>query len=260
VEPVPQALSVSKSTQTPPALHISAEVQAMPSLQAKPVSGTEAQVPFAWHWPALHAFANVEQSLGAPAPHVSALHRSGVPTVPVHASPSSHTIMLAICVQPMLGSHESVVQRLLSSQSLRGVPREHVPFWQVCPTKHVFEVQGRPLLTGMGTQFPVFGSHMPALHWSLRESQLVMLVGAQSPEALPWHFQAFSHGRSLAQLIVTPVPLVAQPLTGSQVSIVQMLLSLQFSGLMPVQVPSRHLSSCVHTLLSSQLVVFESFA
>jgi hypothetical protein len=43
---------------------------------------------------------------------------------------------------------------------------------------------------------------------------------------------------------------LAQPVTASQESVVHTLLSLQFSGTVPVQVPPEHTSTVVHTLLS----------
>src|SRR5690242_2447485 len=107
-----------------PAWQDSAPLQASPSLHGAPsVTGVLLQ-------PASGSQLSVVQALpssqagGVPAAHVPATQVSA----PLHASPSLHEepSATATCVQPRIGSQESVVHGLPSSQD-RAVPAMHVP-------------------------------------------------------------------------------------------------------------------------------------
>jgi hypothetical protein len=56
-----------------------------------------------------------------------------------------------------------------------------------------------------------------------------------------------------------PTPLCAQPVAGTQVSAVQMLLSSQFKAGPPTHAPFVHTSVVVHALLSSHPVLSGMF-
>jgi hypothetical protein len=60
------------------------------------------------------------------------------------------------------------------------------------------------------------------------------------------------------QAVPLSTALLEQPLTGSQLSAVQTLLSLQLSAVPAAQVPAWHVSFPLHTLPSGQAVPFET--
>ena len=120
--------------QTPPR-HVSACVQALPSLQALPsaTGGSEqkpddgSHTPAAWHW-SLAPQTTWAPGWQAPPPHVS-------PTV--QAFPSVQALVLLVKTHPAAGVHVSVVHGLWSLQSSVPVPGWHVPPPQMSPTVHV---------------------------------------------------------------------------------------------------------------------------
>src|SRR5437870_1925627 len=105
---------------------------------------------------------------GGPPTHVPPEHVSLV----VQALPSSHGRVLAACMQPVAGSHESVVQTFPSSQLRAGPPMQR-PFEQASPSSHgaVFGVWMQPL----------FGS---------QESSVQGLSSSQSSGGPPTHVPA----------------------------------------------------------------------
>jgi hypothetical protein len=91
-----------------PLTHVSPVVQALPSLQAfvlltclQPTAGSHESV--------VHGFPSSQLSVGPPT-HVPPEHASPV----VQAFPSLQELLLFTCLQPAVGSHESVVQTLPS--------------------------------------------------------------------------------------------------------------------------------------------------
>jgi len=119
----------------PPA-HVSAVVQALPSLQdaelfacVQPPAGLQAS--------SVQGFAS-SQFKGAPPTHAPPLQVSFV----VQMLPSLHEAALFVCTHPLAALHESLVQGLPSSQPSKGPPR-HTPPLQVSSV-----VQALPSLHG----------------------------------------------------------------------------------------------------------------
>src|SRR5881397_297490 len=140
----------------------------------------------------------------------------------VQSSLSSHGELFAVFMQPVAGSHESVVHTLLSSQ-LRAGPPTQAPPAQVSAV-----VQALPSL-----QDRVFG--VPA-H---------TLAAQVSPEVQGLRS---SHGRVLG--------VFTQPVAGSHVSVVHTLPSTQLGGGPPTQTPPAQVSAVVQALPSLQGSVF----
>src|SRR5881398_257321 len=140
----------------------------------------------------------------------------------VQSSLSSHGELFAVFMQPVAGSHESVVHTLLSSQ-LRAGPPTQAPPAQVSAV-----VQALPSL-----QDRVFGvpTHAPAAQVSPE------VQGLRS-----------SHGRVFG--------VFTQPVTGSHVSVVHTLPSTQLGGGPPTQTPPAQVSAVVQALPSLQGSVF----
>jgi len=133
-----------------PAEQVSLVVQALPSSQGAALG--LAMQPRAWSQESLVHRLPSSQLGAAPPMHMPALQTSLV----VQALPSSQAKRLAVLVQPLIGSHESVVQTLPSSQ-LGGGPPTQVPAAQVSA-----EVQGFPSSQAvpLGTlKQPVAGLH-----------------------------------------------------------------------------------------------------
>ncbi len=172
------------------------------------------------------------QTLGVP-PHVPALQAS----LTVHALPSLQVVPVAALAKPqapLTGSQVSMVQGLLSVQ-LTTLPT-HVPLWQASGL-----VQGLPSsqVVPLGAvpceQAPVVGLQVSVVQalLSLQSMFLLAHTSAQVVERAP--------GKHTPPLQLSPmvhtlpslhsVPAVAllclQPLVGSQLSLVQGLLSSQ---------------------------------
>src|SRR5207249_2069600 len=140
----------------------------------------------------------------------------------LQSSRSSHGELFAVFMQPVAGSHESVVHTLLSSQ-LRAGPPTQAPPAQVSAV-----VQALPSL-----QDRVFG--VPA-H---------TLAAQVSPEVQGLRS---SHGRVLG--------VFTQPVARSHVSVVHTLPSVQMGGGPPTQTPPAQVSAVVQALPSLQGSVF----
>ena len=127
-------------------------------------------------------------------------------------------------MHPVAGSQLSAVHAFPSSQ-LSGVPAVHVPAWQVSsPLQTLPSEHDVPLATGVWMH-PVAGSQLSAVH-AFPWSQL---------SGVPWHapepVQASPPVQAFPSLHAAPTLAVCtQPLTGSQVSVVQVFVSLQLTG------------------------------
>src|SRR5437867_72062 len=87
----------------------------------------------------------------------------------VHALPSLHEAVLFVCVQPVAATHPSVVQTLLSLQSLAEVSvPAHVPPPQTSPVVHALPSLHEPVL--FVCVQPLAATHPPfaPLFWSLQ--------------------------------------------------------------------------------------------
>ena len=139
----------------------------------------------------------------------------------VQSLPSLHVPVLNACSQPVVGSQLSVVHWFPSSQSSAGP--EQVPFAQLSgfvqalPSLHVPE-------RGVVVQ-PVIGLQPSVVH-SLPSLQSLVVPAQFEPE----HVSLFVHSLPSSQ---EPLMFVCWHEPFTQVSVVQALLSLQFSQLPP---------------------------
>lgn len=162
---------------------------------------------------------------------------------PLQALPSLHGALLAVCWQPLTGSHESLVHNCPSSQARLG-PATQLPLWQLSPAVHreASASQLEPFIAPpLNTQSPVVVLQLSAVH-KLPSLQVFPVPLTQAPLAhlSPW-VQAFPS----LQLAVLATYL--QPNVGSQLSSVQALLSLHTTLAPTWQLVPTHLSPLVHT-------------
>ena len=195
-----------------PPTHLSLSVHELPSSHARTLSVktqpvAPSQLSFVQGLPSEHS------SL-APGWHAPPAHAS--PTV--HTLPSEHVAVVFACVHPLVGSHESAVHALLSSQ-FGAAPGTHWPLTHVSPTVHaLLSLQLLPLT--LNTQ-PSSGSHVSIEH-GLPSSQGSFAPGTHAPLAqVSPVVQALPSEQGNALFVLT------QPLTGSQASVVQGLASAQ---------------------------------
>jgi hypothetical protein len=87
-------------------------------------------------------------------------------------------VVLVVCTQPIVGSQESFVQQLLSSQ-LTGPPGVHTPPPQVPPETHRFPVTPHGAVLLVWTQ-PEAGSHESSVQ-TLPSLQTTAAPGLQTP-------------------------------------------------------------------------------
>src|SRR5437899_3146448 len=163
------------------------------------------------------------QLSAVPAAHVPAWHVSA----PLHTLPSLHEIPFATaaCWQPCTGSHVSVVQGLLSLQ-LGSVPAVQRPGRHVSAPLHSFpSLHGVPFGTA-GCWQPVTGSQMSVVH-GFPSSQLRDDPAVQVPDR---HVSAPLHTLPSLHEVPFASAVCRHPPSGSQVSVVQGLLSLQLRG------------------------------
>ena len=170
-------------------------VQGLPSSQLAALPGTQA--PPLQPSPTVHRLASVQVALFAkdeqPVAGVQlssvhglpSLHTVGAPlrhallaqTSPlVHALPSSHVNVLALTVQPLSGSHASVVQGLPSLQP-SAVPLTHPPPLQLSATVHALP-SVQPTLFAAWTQ-PLPGLQLSSVQ-TCPSSQAIPAPGVQT--------------------------------------------------------------------------------
>jgi len=163
----------------------------------------------------------------------------------VQALPSLQLPALGVWVHPAVGLHASSVQGLLSLQ-LSAEPAEHAPSWQTSPV-----VQGSPSL--QASVFAVKVQPWSATQLSsvqgLPSTQLRAGPPTQSPSA---QVSLVVHRSPSLQASVLKV--CEQPPAGSQVWLVQGLLSVQSNAPAPVQLPPWQVSVGVQALPSSQVL------
>jgi hypothetical protein len=221
-------------TQSPPA-HASPLVQALLSVQASALL-LNTQPPLASHVSLVQTLPSLQTSAApgwhAPAPQTSPL---------VQALLSLHAIALALCVQPPLVPQTSVVHGLPSSQGAT------VPPVQMPPTHLSFNVHELPsshaLALAVKTQ-PVVALQASSVH-GLPSAQTRLLPGLHAPPA-----QVSPTVQTLPSEHDAVLLLWTQPFTGSQLSLVQPLLSSQFGAAPGMQLPATQASLTVQALLS----------
>jgi hypothetical protein len=167
---------------------------------------------------------------GLPSSHMGPFvgtQRGGMPATQrspvVHALPSSHVPVLSSCTQPVIGLQLSSVHWLPSSQSRAGPPQ--VPLAQVSGPVHWLPSLHVPV-RGVAVH-PVCGLQPSVVH-SLPSLQLLVVPAQFEPE----HVSLVVHSLSSSQ---GPVMFVCWHVPFAQVSVVQALLSLQFSHAPPFE-------------------------
>src|SRR5262249_38487735 len=142
------------------------------------------------------------------------------------------------------------------SLQLSGVPAVQVPFWQVSAPSHT-------VLLGQGVPLPTFACWQPltASQESVVQGMVsLQLSGVPAGEVAFWQLSAPLHTVPSRHGVPLPTFACWQPLTASQESVVQALLSLQLSGVPAVQVPFWQLSAPLHTVPSRHGVPLPTFA
>src|SRR6266446_9945030 len=213
-----------------PFWHVSLPLHTLASLHEVPFGTTVCLQPATGsHVSVVHGLASAQVS-AVPAVHTPAWHVS----VPLHALPSLHEVPFetAVCLQPATGSQVSVVQGLLSLQ-VSAVPAVQAPAWHVSTPLHTLpSLHEVPSGTAVCLQ-PVAGSHVSVVH-AFASSHFSAVPAVHTPA---WHVSTPLH--TFPSLHEVPLATAAcwQPCTGSHVSVVQGLLSLQLGSVPAVQMP-----------------------
>ncbi len=237
VQPLPSLQTTAAPGWHAPPAQTSLLVHALPSLQAT-VLGVNTQPLSGAHASEVHTLSSSHTS-AAPGTHVPVTQAS--PTVQV--LPSVHAPLLLTWTQPLLGTHASSVQGLLSLQSTADPPIQ-LPFAHVSPVVHAEpSLQGSALFVVVQ---PLPTSQFSVVH-GFPSSHTLGLIGLQVP---PAHVSPSVQGLLSVQGCVLATN--AQPVAGSQPSSVQGLPSAHVAGEPPTHTPPAHTSPCVQKLPSSQ--------
>ena len=235
---LPQAPSVQTSL-----------VQGFPSAQsASTTQGWHPGICVFWQ-PLTGVQVSVVQALASL--QLSAVPAAQVPlwqlSAPLQTLASAHEVPFSAgtCSQPKTELQVSVVHGLPSLQ-LSAVPAVQNPDWQLSVPSHTSaSAHGVPLGTGAAVQ-PSTGLQLSVVH-TLPSLQLSAVPAVQVPlwqVSAPLQTLASLHGVPFATEVVV------QPKRGSQLSVVQGLLSLQSRAVPAVQVPLWQVSAPLHTLPS----------
>jgi hypothetical protein len=223
-----------------PALHVSAVVQASPSLQGtlllaftQPVAGSQESL--------VHTFPSSQFAAG-PLLHAPLLQVS--PTV--QASPSSQGAVLLLLTHPVAGSQESLVHVLPSSQLGAGPPTQAPPLQASAVVQASPSLQANVLLA---LTHPVAGSQESSVQ-TFPSSQT---GGAPPTQAPALQVSAVVQASPSSQAAVLLV--LTHPVAGSQLSSVHELPSSQSGAGPPTQAPLPHVSAVVQASPSSQAAV-----
>src|ERR1041384_4326222 len=137
-----------------------------------------------------------------------------------------------VCWQPRTGSQESVVQTFLWWH-VSGEPAVQLPFWQVSvPLQTLASPHAVPFSAAMCVQ-PKTGSQASVVQ-ALPSSQLSVVPPVHVPF---WQVSAPLQTVPSAQAVPLPTLTCWQPSTGSQLSVVHVLPSLQLSAVPATQGP-----------------------
>jgi ABC-type glucose/galactose transport system permease subunit len=214
-----------------PAWHVSAPLHTLPSLHEMPFASAVCWHPFTGSQVSVvHGLLSL-QLRAVPAVHTPAWHVSA----PLHAFPSLQEVPLrsAVCWHPAIGSQVSVVQKLLSLQS-RGVPATHTPAWHVsAPLQRLPSLHEVPFASVV-CWHPVTGSQVSVVHGLLS----LQLSGVPAVQVPAWHVSTPLHVFPSLHEVPFASAVLWQPVSGSHVSAVHGLLSLQLSAVPAVQMPA----------------------
>jgi hypothetical protein len=163
------------------------------------------------------------------------------------ASAQAVPLSTGVLLQPVTALQLSVVQTLPSLQ-LRAVPPAQVPLWQVSsPLQTLPSVHEEPFGSGV-LAHPVTGLQLSVVQ-TLPSLQLSGVPAVQTP---PWQVSAPLHTVASAHAVPLGRAVVKHPMIGSQLSVVQVLPSLQTGGVPAVQEPLWQVSSPLQRLPSAQ--------
>ena len=234
-----------------PVWQVSLPLQTLPSLHDVPfATGVVVQPKIASQPSAVQTLLSL-QLRAVPAVQVPFWHVS----VPLQTLASAHVVPFSTgaLAHPKVGSQLSVVQRLPSSQ-LSAVPAAQRPAWQVSlPLQMVPSAQEVPLGRG-AFEHPRTGPQVSMVH-TLPSSHERAVPGVQTPlwhVSVPLQTSASTHGVPFTSGVCE------HPLIGLQVSVVQVLLSLQLSAGPVAQTPLWQVSAPLHTLPSAHGVPLRS--
>ena len=163
----------------------------------------------------------------------------------VQALPSLQLAVLFVKTQPDATLHVSVVQGLLSLQTMP--TPAHAPPLQTSPDVQGFASSHANVL--LRKTHPVAGLQLSVVQ-TLLSLQTIAVPGRQLP---PPQVSPVVHASPSSQALALFV--YTHPVAGLQVSVVQMLLSLQTVAAPPWQVPAPQTSPVVQAFPSSQALV-----
>src|SRR3989454_1068824 len=175
----------------------------------------------ALHVSVVHAFPS-SQLRGDPTVQTPDRHVSA----PLHTLPSLHEVPLttAGCRQPVTGSQVSVVHGFPSSQ-LRDDPAVQIPDRQVSAPLHTLPSLHEVPFASAVCRHPLTGSQVSVVH-GLLSLQLWSYPPGHPPA---WHFSPPLPASPSLHEVPFGSAVCWHPATGSQLSVVQGLLSLQLS-------------------------------
>jgi hypothetical protein len=213
-----------------PAWHVSAPLQTLPSVQDEPfATGVLEHPKTGSHESVVQTFESLQ--LSAVPPVQEPLWQV---SAPLQMLPSGHAVPLSTgaLLQPVTALQVSFVQTFESLQ-LSAVPPVQEPLWQVSsPLQTLLSVHVEPFGRG------VLAQPVSALQLSVVQTLLSLQLSGEPAVQVPaWQVSSplqtvpSAHGLPLA------TGFVKHPMIGSQLSVVQTLPSLQFSGVPAVQEP-----------------------
>jgi hypothetical protein len=196
----------------------------------------------------VHTLASL-QLRTVPAVHTPAWQVSS----PLQTLPSVHDepFRRGTLAQPLTGLQLSAVHTLASLQ-LRAVPVVQTPDWQVsAPLQTLPSTHGEPLASGVVVQ-PVTESQPLVVHGLLS----VQVSGVPDVQVPLWHTSLPLQTLPSPQAVPFSTGVCEQPVAGSQLSVVQTLLSLQLRAVPAAHVPDWQVSLPLQTLPSPHAVPF----
>ncbi len=220
-----------------PSAHVSFAVQALLSVQPA-LLNKKVQPDVATHKSSVQGLPSL-QLRTFPAVHAPPAHTSAV----VQAFPSEHGRSFALCVQPLVGAHASVVQAFWSSHEVLA-PGKQTPPPQWSPVVHAL-VSSHGEALARKTQ-PVVGAHESFVH-GLPSLHAMKGPLAHAPAAHVSPCVQTSPSLHDALLFVA-----LQPPTASHDSVVHGLPSSQVLGFCGLHTPPEQASPSVQLLLSEQ--------
>jgi hypothetical protein len=158
---------------------------------------------------------------------------------------------IGVWLQPVTGSHASIVHALLSLQ-LSAVPVAHAPAWHVSAPLQTFPSLQELPFAACTCLHPTIGSQLSVVH-GLLSSQL---SGVPARHVPAWQTSAPLQTLLSLQEMPFAIGVCEHPVVASHPSVVHGLPSLQSSALPGRQTPAWHVSTPLQTLESGHGVLF----